>query len=549
MKNFRELGVIPDILKAITEMGYENPMPIQEEVIPYLLGNGNEVIALAETGTGKTAAFGLPILQQIQIYTEQPQAVILCPTRELCLQIASDINNYSKYLKQLRVLPIYGGSNIEGQIKTLRKGVHIIVATPGRLIDLINRGKVDLQYVRNVVLDEADEMLSMGFFESIDEILHHIPKDRNMLLFSATMPQGIAQITKKYMCSPHEIVIGKRNSGGKTIRHIYYIVNTSDKYLLLRRLVDYYPDIYGIIFCRTKNETQEIADLLIKDGYNADALHGDLSQAQRDRVMQKFRLQNIQLLVATDVAARGLDVNDLSHIINYGLPDSIESYIHRSGRTGRAGKTGTSIVIVNLREKYKIKAIEKNINKTFEKGIIPSWKEICNKQLFHFIDKLEKVRVKEEIKDILPSIYCKLDWLSKEDVIKRLISNEFNRLIDFYHDVNIIEISQEKNRKDKRYLGTRTIGDFEKENNRRSLEKGYVWLFINLGKIDGLIPLKLIGLLNDNIPGRKVSIGKIDLMKKNSFFEVKRIDKQRVIQNLNNIEALNKRISVEDAKR
>ncbi|BAG83311.1 DEAD/DEAH box helicase [Candidatus Azobacteroides pseudotrichonymphae] len=545
MKTFEELGIIPDILKAITEIGYENPMPIQEKVIPYLLGKGNEVIALAETGTGKTAAFGLPILQQIQIHHEHPQAVVLCPTRELCLQIANDINNYSKYLKKLKILPIYGGSNIESQIKALRGGVHIVVATSGRLIDLIKRGAVDLQYVRNVVLDEADEMLSVGFSESIDEILRHIPEDRNMLLFSATMPLEISWITKKYMRNPHEIVIGKKNSGGRTVRHVYYMVSVSDRYFLLKRLVDYHPNIYGIVFCRTKNETQEIANFLIRDGYNVDALHGDLSQSQRDYIMQKFRLHNIQLLVATDVASRGLDVDGLSHIINYGLPSDIESYIHRSGRTGRAGKTGTSIAIIHLKEKFKIRAIERCINKTFEKGIIPSGKEICKKRLFHFIDKLEGVEVNEgEIKDIFPSIYYKLDWLSKEDIVKRIISNEFNRLIDYYQDVNEIKIPKEKDIRNKRRLEAKTICTFKKDN-RNLPSEGYMWLFINLGRVDGLIPSKLIGLLNDNISGRKVNVGKIDLMRKFTFFEVKKTDKQRVIQNLNNIEALGKRVLVE----
>jgi ATP-dependent RNA helicase DeaD len=545
LKTFEELGVAPNIRRAIIEMGYESPMPVQEEVIPYLLGNENEVIALAQTGTGKTAAFGLPILQQIHVNNVQPQAVVLCPTRELCLQIADDLNDYSKYIEKLKVLPVYGGSSIESQIRSLHRGVHIIVATPGRLIDLIKRKTVDLQQVRNVILDEADEMLNMGFSESIDEILSHVPKNRNMLLFSATMPAEIARITKKYMRNPHEIVIGKKNEGAKNVKHIYYMVNAKDKYLVLKRIADYNPNIYGIIFCRTRKETQEIADLLIKDGYNADSLHGDLSQVQRDYVMQKFRLRNIQLLVATDVAARGLDVDDLTHIINYGLPDDIELYTHRSGRTGRAGKTGTSIAIINLREKHKVKNIEKVINKQFEQGVIPKGKQICERQLFSFIDKLEKVKVnEEEIKDILPSIYRKLDWLDKEDIIKRLISHEFNILINYYQEAGEIELLCEGGRKRERDKEKRISG----KGTSRTSEKGYARLFINLGKTDGLAPQNVIGLLNDNIPGKKVNIGRIDLMKNFSFFEVKEVDKERVIRNLDGIKVFGRRVAVEGAQ-
>lgn len=560
----------PLIVRAIREMGYESPMPVQEEVIPWLLGHGNEVIALAQTGTGKTAAFGLPLLQQIDIDELQPQAVVLCPTRELCLQIAGDLNDYSKYIDHLKVLPVYGGSSIESQIRALRRGVHVIVATPGRLIDLINRKTVDLQAVKNVVLDEADEMLSMGFSEDIDEILSHIPGERNMLLFSATMPAGIGRITKKYMRQPHEIIIGRKNEGAQNVRHMYYMVNARDKYLVLKRIADYNPNIYGIVFCRTKKETQEIADLLIKDGYNADSLHGDLSQAQRDYVMQKFRLRNVQLLVATDVAARGLDVDDLTHIIHYGLPDDVESYTHRSGRTGRAGKTGTSIAIVHLKEKRKIKDIEKGILKTFEQGVIPSGKKICEKQLFSFIDKLEKVKVNEdEIGEILPSIYRKLDWLDKEDLIKRLISHEFNILIDYYQDASEIEAPQEhgkskpeKVRNEKRRgrpnEDRRSDWRDDRRNDRpdfdslrgtgRASEKGYTRLFINLGKMDGLSPHSLIGLLNDSIKGKKVTVGRIDLMKNFSFFEVPVKETKRVVQGINGVKAFRRVVAVEVSK-
>ncbi|MDR0769203.1 MAG: DEAD/DEAH box helicase [Dysgonamonadaceae bacterium] len=547
MKTFEELGVASDIIKAISEMGYESPMPVQEEVIPVLLGTNNEVIALAQTGTGKTAAFGLPILQKINRKQVRPQAVILCPTRELCLQIADDLKDYSKYMEDLKVTPVYGGSSIESQIKALRRGVHVIVATPGRLIDLVNRKAADLTAVRDVVLDEADEMLNMGFSESIDEILAFIPESRNMLLFSATMPDGIARIAKKYMRSPKEITIGRKNEGACNVRHIFYMVNARDKYLVLKRIADYNPNIYGIIFCRTKKETQEIADLLIKDGYNADSLHGDLSQAQRDYVMQKFRLRNIQLLVATDVAARGLDVDDLTHIINYGLPDDIDSYTHRSGRTGRVGKTGTSIAIIHLKEKHKVKEIEKQINKKFEEGVIPSGKQICEKQLFGLVDKIEKVRVnEEEIQGIMPSIYRKLDWLDKEDVIKRLISLEFNRLIDYYQDAGEIKVPQEfeKWKKESRMTREKSTAYSEKGTGRAS-EKGFARLFINLGKTDGLRPQSIIGLVNDHIPGRKVEVGRIDLMKNFSFFEIREADRGKVIQHLDGVKAFGRKVSVE----
>lgn len=426
MKTFEELGIDSKILKAISEIGFENPMPVQEQVIPLLLAENTDIVALAQTGTGKTAAFGLPVIQKIDVSDNYPQALILSPTRELCLQIASDLNDYSKYISGLKILPVYGGSSIESQIRTLKKGVQIIVATPGRLIDLMNRKMVKLDRISTVIMDEADEMLNMGFTESINEILAAIPEERNMLLFSATMPAEIAKIAKNYMSNPKEVVIGSKNEGAENIKHVYYLVHAKDKYLALKRIADYYPNIYGIIFCRTRRETQEIADQLIQDGYNADSLHGELSQAQRDAVMQKFRVKNLQLLVATDVAARGLDVDNLTHVINYGLPDDIETYTHRSGRTGRAGKKGTSIAIIHVKEKGRMRDIEKIIGKKFEKGHIPTGGQICEKQLFNLVDKIEKVKVnEEEIASYLPSIFRKLEWLSNEDLIKRIVSLEF----------------------------------------------------------------------------------------------------------------------------
>lgn len=551
MKTFEELGVAPEIRRAIEEMGYENPMPVQEEVIPYLLDQIRDVIALAQTGTGKTAAFGLPLLQQVDVKQNVPQALVLAPTRELCLQIAGDLADYSKYIDNLKVLPVYGGSSIESQIKTLKRGVQIIVATPGRLIDLINRKTVELENVKYVVLDEADEMLNMGFTESIDEILSKVPQDRSMLLFSATMPKEIAKITKKYMESPKEITIGRKNEGSNNVKHVYYMVHARDKYLALKRIADYYPSIYGIIFCRTRRETQEIADKLIQDGYNADSLHGDLSQAQRDYVMQKFRVRNLQLLVATDVAARGLDVDSLTHVIHYGLPDDIESYNHRSGRTGRAGKTGISIAIAHVKEKGKIREIEKIMNKKFEQQTIPSGDAICEKQLFAFADKIEKVKVNEdEIGRLLPDVYRRLDWLEKEDIIKRVVSLEFNRLIDYYREAQEIETPSDRYSREDRGTSRGSSRDrFEARGNggSRSAEKGYSRLFINMGRTDNVNPATLMGLINDFVPG-KVRIGRIDLMQNFSFFEVPEGDAQKVISSLKGQEENGRRISVEVAQ-
>ncbi|NDV70424.1 DEAD/DEAH box helicase [Dysgonomonas sp. 25] len=548
MKTFEELGVAPQIRRAIEEMGYENPMPVQEEVIPYLLAETSDVIALAQTGTGKTAAFGLPVLQKIDTKENVPQALILCPTRELCLQIAGDLADYSKYIDNLRVLPVYGGSSIESQIKALKRGVQIIVATPGRLIDLINRKTVHLDNIRYVVLDEADEMLNMGFTDSIDEILSKVPDTRTMLLFSATMPKEIAKITRKYMDSPKEITIGRKNEGSNNVKHVYYLVHARDKYLALKRIADYYPNIYGIIFCRTRRETQEIADKLIQDGYSADSLHGDLSQQQRDYVMQKFRIKNIQLLVATDVAARGLDVDSLTHVINYGLPDDIESYTHRSGRTGRAGKTGISIGIIHVKEKGKVREIEKIINKKFEIGEIPSGDDICEKQLFNFVDRLEKVKVNEdEIGRLLPAVYRKLDWLEKEDIIKRAVSLEFNRLIDYYRDAAEIESPSERysSRDDSSY--PRRKDRDRQGGNPRQAERGYVRLFINIGRTDNTNPATLMGLVNDYVPG-KVAIGRIDIMQNFSFFEVPERDANKVIKGMSNQDNNGRRISIEIAQ-
>lgn len=547
MKTFEELGVSPEIRKAIEEMGYESPMPVQEEVIPYLLGNGNDVVALAQTGTGKTAAFGLPLIQKIDVKQRVPQALILCPTRELCLQIAGDLTDYSKYITDLKILPVYGGSSIESQIRSLKQGVHIIVATPGRLIDLMERKVAHLETIKDVVMDEADEMLNMGFTDSINAILEKVPQDRNTLMFSATMSPDIARIAKTYLHDAKEITIGTKNEGSKNVNHIAYIVHAKDKYAALKRVVDFYPQIYGIIFCRTRKETQEIADKLIQDGYNADSLHGELSQAQRDLVMQKFRQRHLQLLVATDVAARGLDVNDLTHVINYGLPDDTESYTHRSGRTGRAGKTGISIAIVNLREKGRMREIERIINKKFTIGSLPSGKEICEQQLIKVIDDIEKVKVnEEEIESFLPGIYRKLEWLSKEDLVKRVVSMEFNRFLEYYK--NAPEIEEPKAGGDKRGDSKdRKSRGSDRQKTARKAEEGYERLFLNMGKTDGFYANQIIELINRNLKKERIQIGRIDLMQNFSFFEVAEEQAPMVIKALNKVSVNGRKVSVEVA--
>lgn len=548
MKTFKELGVASEIGEAIQELGFEQPMPVQEEVIPLLLSETRDIIALAQTGTGKTAAFGLPIIQKIDVKDKSTQTLILCPTRELCLQISGDLNDYSKYVDGVKILPVYGGSSIDSQIRSLKRGVQIIVATPGRLIDLLNRKVVTLDAVHTVVLDEADEMLNMGFTESIDDILSRVPSSRSMLLFSATMPKEISRITKKYMEKPKEIVIGKKNEGALNVKHLYYMVSARDKYLALKRIADYYPNIYGILFCRTRRETQEIADKLIQDGYDADSLHGDLSQSQRDLVMGKFRNKNLQFLVATDVAARGIDVDDVTHVINYGLPDDVESYNHRSGRTGRAGKNGTSISIIHIKEQGKIAQLEKSLNKKFEKRTLPTGDVICEKQLFNLVDKIEKVKVNdEEIDRLLPSIFRKLDWLEKEDIIKRVVSLEFNRLLEYYQSAEeIIEPTQRSSRKE-RDGNKRSMDRRDRDGGARQAEKGYTRIFINIGKMDGANPANLMGFINDHVTG-KVKIGRIDLLKNFSFFEVPENTAPKVVSTFKGLFVEDRKLVVEVAE-
>ncbi len=531
MITFEELGISKEIVLALVDLGFEVPMPVQEKVIPLLLGEKTDIVALAQTGTGKTAAYGLPLIQQIDTGNSLPQALILCPTRELCVQIAGDLNDYAKYIDNLHVLPVYGGSSYDVQIKALKRGVQIVVATPGRLIDLMHRKAIKLRDVHSVVLDEADEMLNMGFLDSINDILAEVPESRSTLLFSATMPREVAVIAKKYMNNPVEITIGNRNSGAENIKHVYYTVHARDKYTALKRIVDFYPSIYGIVFCRTRIDTQEIADKLIGDGYNAEALHGDLSQVQRDSVMQKFRIRHVQLLVATDVAARGLDVNDLTHIINYALPDDLSAYTHRSGRTGRAGKAGTSIAIINLKEKHLIRQIEKLINKSFIAAKVPGGREICEKQLFNLINKMENVEIENsDIDPFLPAIYKKLEWLEKEDVIKRFVALEFNRFLEYYRNAKDINVFEEKGHESFRDKGGKESyrdrggkESFRDKGGRKDSGKevtSFTRLVINAGKGDGLYPNNLIELINTNSPGKRIRIGEITLGKNDGVFEV-----------------------------
>ena len=548
MKTFEELGVSEEIRRAIEELGFENPMPVQEEVIPYLLGNKNDVIALAQTGTGKTAAYGLPLLQKTDASRKDTQAVILSPTRELCLQIADDLNSFAKYIDGMHIAAVYGGTDIGSQIRTLKHGVQIIVATPGRLLDLINRGVAQLDQVNNVVLDEADEMLNMGFSESINAIFESVPEDRNTLLFSATMSKEIEKIALNYLHDHKEIVVGSRNEGAEHVNHIYYLVNAKDKYLALKRIVDYYPRIFAIIFCRTKLETQDIADKLIKDGYNAEALHGDLSQQQRDLTMQKFRQHTVQFLVATDVAARGLDVDDLTHVINYGLPDDIESYTHRSGRTGRAGKKGTSISIIHTREKFKVRQIEKQIGKDFVDGTLPSPEEICKKQLFKTMDDIMKTDVDEEqIAPYMEEINRQFDYIDKEDIIKKMVTITFGKFLDYYKNApEIVKPESGRGKRGAEGRGSEGRGRVSNGRRKHEAEAGFKRLFINLGKADGFYPGEIMQYLNKHVQGRQ-EVGHIDLLNKFAYIEVPEQDAKKVMKALNGTEYKGRTVRCNDA--
>ncbi len=510
---FNEMGLDPRILKGIQEMGFEQPSPIQEQFIPLFLENPTDIVGLAQTGTGKTAAFGLPILQKIDPKLRVPQALILSPTRELCVQIAREISEYAKYLPDIVITPIYGGADISGQISALRKGVHIIAATPGRMHDMIRKNKVDLSKITIMVLDEADEMLNMGFQEDVDAILEQTPKEKNTLLFSATMPKEVAAIAKNYMHNPVEIAVGKKGSGAENVEHIYHMVHAKDRYSALKRVMDFVPEVYGIVFCRTRIETKEIAAQLITDGYSAEALHGDLSQQQRDFVMEKFRTGGVQMLIATDVAARGLDVNNLTHVVNYNLPDDIENYTHRSGRTGRAGKSGISISIIHMKEQGRIRMIEKGIGKKFLRMPVPTGKVICEKQLMYLIDKLQTVTINEEqIEPFLATVHQKLEALSKEELIKHVVSLEFNRFLEYYGN------TPDLNAPDTHDSGRREVR--EGREMRRTSSEGMTQIRLNVGLSQGLIPKDIITFVIDATGRRNVEIGKIDLYKNHATVEV-----------------------------
>ena len=529
---FQELGLNDDLLKAVTDLGFENPTPIQQQTISLLSKQTTDLVALAQTGTGKTAAFGLPMLNTIDCNNKNAQALILAPTRELCVQITNDMKNYSKYLKGFAVTAIYGGARIDGQIKEIKRGVQVIVATPGRLIDMIERRVINLNTVKIVVLDEADEMLNMGFKDDLDIILKETPKEKNTWLFSATMPKEVERIARNYMSNPLELSTGKKNEGADNLEHIYYMVQSRDRYLALKRVADYYPEIFGIVFCRTKAETQEVADSLIKDGYSADALHGDLSQSQRDFVMKRFRSKTLQMLVATDVAARGIDVNDVTHVINYNLPEDVENYTHRTGRTARAGKSGIAIAIITPKDSGRIKDIERIIKKKFEKKNVPNGLEVCEKQLFNLVHKLHNVEVKdEEIETFLPAIYEELKDLSKEELIKRFISEEFNRFHEYYQnapDLNIVKGSVD--------------GAFGNHRTTR--------FFLNMGHLDGFNINSLKDFLADSVKVHQRMIFNVDVKNSFSFFETesKLVDNFLAL-NSQDIDFNNRKVSLEVSNR
>lgn len=548
MLTFDSMGLSPEILKSTEELNFQNPTPVQEKIIPLIKESDSDIIGLAQTGTGKTAAFGLPLIEQTDVYEKTVQTIILAPTRELCLQITKDLQTYSKYIKGLSIVSVYGGASIDTQIRALKKGAHIIVATPGRMLDLINRRAAKLSGIQNLVLDEADEMLNMGFRDELDGILQKTPSNKRTLLFSATMPQEVAIIANSYMNNPVKITLGKQNSGAENISHIYYQVHARNRYLALKRIADVNPDIYGLIFCRTRMETKEVAEKLMKDGYNADALHGDLSQSQRENVMKRFRNRSLQILVATDVAARGIDVTDISHVINYNLPEENEIYTHRSGRTGRAGKFGISIAIVNYREKNRIPQIEKIIKKKFERMPVPNGVEICQKQLFHLIDKMQKVRVDDkQIAPFMETVNEKLSSLSKEQIIKNFVSLEFNRFLDYYRDAPDLN-ENEKSESSPKSGRRKNTGNRSSSGRRNGIP--FARFFINVGNKESMQPKNIIGLINENTRERDITVGDIDIKDSFSFFEVDESYSELVLNSFKNknYKGRDLRVEIADAK-
>jgi ATP-dependent RNA helicase DeaD len=543
MKTFKDSGLRQEILTALAEIGFESPTPIQSKSIPHLMSSKQDIIASAQTGTGKTAAFGLPSIHMTQIDKKMPQTLVMCPTRELCIQIAQDLTDFSKYLPGLKIVPVYGGASIDTQIRALKKGAQIIIGTPGRTKDLIKRKKLILSNIKRVVLDEADEMLTMGFKEDLQAILAKTPSEKQTLLFSATMSKRIIAITKQYMNSPIEISAARVNLGAENVQHLYYMVHAKYRYEVLKRIADSNPNIYGITFCRTRRETKEISNKLMQDGYNADAIHGDLSQAQRDEVMDRFRKGKLHLLVATDVAARGLDVNDLTHVINYNLPDDDEVYVHRSGRTGRAGKSGISIAIIHTREMGRIRGIEKISKIKFSRELVPSGKDICQKQLYSLMDKIKRVIVDEtQIEPFLPTIYKKLESLDREELIKHFVSAEFNRFLNYYKNSSDINLSGNLPKKNTKAARERIS---QKERRKSSFSS----LFINLGKNNNVSPSRLIGIINEGLNSSDAVIGKIEVTKKSSFFEIEESKASQLIKALNGTKVGGVKLSLEIAKK
>ena len=520
MSKFKEIGVAKDLCKGINEMGFINPTEVQEQSIPFLLLENRDLISLAQTGTGKTAAFGLPVIQKTELKNKYVQSIILCPTRELCIQICKDLETYSKYVSGIKILAVYGGTNIDTQIKSLNKGVHIVVGTPGRTKDLIKRKVLKLELVDKVVLDEADEMLSMGFKDDLDFILERTRADRQTMLFSATISKEVKSISKRYMSDAKEISVSKINSGAKNIEHHIYNVSSRNKYEALKRIADFNPNIYGIVFCRTKRHTKDIANKFMAEGYNADAIHGDLSQNQRDEVMQRFRNKSLQILIATDVAARGLDVDDITHVINYSLPDDPEVYIHRSGRTARAGKSGISIAISNESERRKIKSIEKKGGIKFVNKDVPTGVEICSNQLYKMIDKIENVEVDEkQIKPFLKDIYQKLEWLDRDELIKRFVSVEFNRFLNYYKEANKLQSKRSK-----------------KSEKKRGNKKSMTGFSINIGRKHRATPIDIISIINRALKSNDIEIGKIELNRYQSFFEIDKDFADELTSNIKKID-------------
>lgn len=551
MSTFKELGLSPEICKAVEDLGFETPTEVQERAIPTILATQRDLVALAQTGTGKTGAFGMPVLQQVDANSNNVQVLVLSPTRELAIQIEKDLKAFAKYQKGISTVAVYGGANISTQIRALNRGTQVVIGTPGRMLDLIRRGKLDVTNVRSLILDEADEMLNMGFQDDLDAILHDTPKEKQTLLFSATMPKQISKMARKYMNNPEEIQVNARNSGALNVEHHFYMVNAKDRYDALKRIADVNPNIYGIIFCRTRRETADIASKLSKEGYNADLLNGDLSQNQRDEVMNRFRTGELQLLVATDVAARGLDVDSLTHVINYNLPDDLEVYIHRSGRTGRAGNSGISVSIIHTREMNKIRALEKMSGKDFIKQDVPKGEEVCGVRMMDMVEKLRTTEVNQkQIDKYLPEVYERLSDLGWQELIQHFVSMEFNQILEYYDKAGDINASAGRSNKknNKRNSSGKGNRNSNGRSNNREAEEGFTRYFLNVGQRDGLNPARLMGVVNEQMHGKKPDFGKIDIQTNFSFFEVEEGFDTKLFDAMNGSQFEGRDISVELAK-